>query len=255
MGKRVSSCVLAVGLLLVAISPRVTQVWDGSYPQAEFELIFKDAHGVALQGIQLRVEDQEGRSYFHYPVIDYLPGNVPTSDRDGAMVFHHVSDGIEFSGRTTYWFGMFPIVEQRAPVFVCRFLRDGQEVYRIRFRELCRSTDATLAASKVKRVWKWPVWPESQLLMQVRGDEDLRDRKLRLFDLNGDGKLDAEEQAALTAAANQADRAAFAQLRGDEEKEEFEFAVIRKTIVVECPGPAPSTASEAEKRTPPKGSR
>ena len=164
---------LGVGLLFVAAPFRVTRFADGSYPQAEFQLTFNDTHGVALQGVELRLEDQEAHSYYHYPVIDYFPGNVPTSDRDGAMIFHHISDGIEFSGTTTYWFGVWPTVGERAPVFLCRFLHNGQEVYRIGFRELCRSLGTSSPVPKVPRVWKWPIWPESQFLREAQGDADL----------------------------------------------------------------------------------
>ncbi len=226
-------CVL-LGIALLPItflcSPCI--VSDGSYPQAEFRLIFKDPTGKPLEGVELRVEDPEGRNYFHYPVADYLPGKGPTSDRDGEIVFHHVPEGLVFGSKTLYWFGVIPVVEQRRPAFRCRFLRKGQEVYRVDFGELCTWLEASEDLSTVKRLWNWPVWPESQGLREAQGDDDLRDRKLRLFDLNGNGKLDPEEQAAFRAAANQADRATFGQFRGDKDHEQLEFAVIRKTIVV-----------------------
>src|SRR5947208_1820366 len=113
MRRRVALCViLGIAVLLLTLLCSPCRVSDGSYPQAEFQLIFKDSGGKPLEGVELRVEDQEGRNYFHYPVSDYLPGKVPTTGANGAIVFHHVPEGVEFSSRTTYVFGIIPVVEQ-----------------------------------------------------------------------------------------------------------------------------------------------
>ena len=231
---RVAFCAaLGIGLLL-ALSCAECRVWDGDYLQAEFQLVFKDLSGRPIEGVELRVEDGEGRNYFHYPVSDYLPGQIPASDRGGAMVFHHVSDGAEFSGKTYYVLFVIPVRDPPAPVFVCRFLYNGREVHRVPFSDLARWQGTRERAPWVKRRWKWPVWPESQLLMRPDGSvEDPRDRKLRLFDLNGDGKLNPEEAAASRAAtSNRAEQVARAQLRGADVQEHLEFAIVHKAIAV-----------------------
>ena len=231
--QRVALCaLLGVAMLLMTLACSPCVVSDGSYPQAEFQLVLKDPAGKPLEGVELRVEDQEGRNYFHYPVNDYLPGKVPASDRDGVIVFHHVPEGVEYSSRTTYVFGVIPIVEQRPPTFICRFLREGQEVCRIPFRELCSWLKTSEDYSKVTRRWIWPVWRESQLLLQPYGNgEDWDSRRLKLFDLNGNGKLDPEEAAAWSAAvSSRAEWVAKSQLRGEDVQEELEFGIIRNTI-------------------------
>src|SRR5262249_3065671 len=76
-------------------------VWDGGYPVTEFQLTFVNPDGRPVEGVELRVENREGTNYFYYPVTDYLPGQTPTSDRNGLMEFHHVGRAIEFHGRYT----------------------------------------------------------------------------------------------------------------------------------------------------------
>jgi hypothetical protein len=211
------------------------KVSDIRYPQAEFEFIFKDRSGKPVEGIELCVEDQAGRRYYHYPVTDYLPDKVPTSNRDGVLVFHHVSELFDSGCRTTYLFDLIPLGERGVPVFICRFLHKDHEIYRIRFRDVYSDFAKGEHLDVVRQHWSWPVWKESQgLLKPYAVGEDWDGRRLRLFDLNKNGRLEPEEAAAWSAAtSSRAERVAIAQLVGEDIQEDLEFIVIRKTILLE----------------------
>ena len=212
-------------------------IWDGGYPQAEFQITFQDATGQPVEGVELRVEDYEGHNYFHYPVTDYLPGQTPTSDQAGLMVFHHVSSGIEFSGRECSLFFVIPIEERRGPRFLCRFLRDGAEVHRIDFRELAWWEGQWWQVPKVTRRWKPPDWPPAQLLMKEdESCEAWHARAVAFFDVNGNGRLDPEEAAAFHAADRRAEEAIIARSRGVDQEEEMVFPIVRRTITIKVPG-------------------
>ena len=222
---------LAVGLL-ATVSCLVCEVGDGRYGQAEFQLTFLDPSGNPIEGVELRVEDQQGRTYFHYPVDDYVPLQIPTSDRNGLMVFHHVSRGFEFSERTYNLFFVIRIRETPAPAFFCCFLQDGEEVYRIPFRDLDWWEETWEHVTKVKRRWQSPAWPEV-LVHPGESAESWHDRIVALFDRNGNGRLDPEEAAAYYSATRHAEESQLAQLPALAKDEETEFAVVRRTISVQ----------------------
>ena len=98
--KAVLLSVVGVGLLvalLVVGTPMM--VWDGGFGQVEYRVKFVRADGSPTPGVQLRVENEQGTNFFHYPVTDYVDGRVPVSEGDGVLTFHHVSNGPEFGGR------------------------------------------------------------------------------------------------------------------------------------------------------------
>jgi hypothetical protein len=227
------AALLVLGFLAV-VSLLSTILWDGGYGQAEFQITFQDADKQSIQGVELRVEDREGHTFYHYPVTDYLPGQIPTSDHDGVMVFHHAGSGIEFSGRCWLLFGLIPVEERRGPVFICRFLHQGREVYRIRFGELDSLGGTWEQMPKVKRRWKRSGWPMSQLLTTEGEDYDgWNSRARKFFDLDGDGKLNPEEGAAYHAGTDwRNEEAAIARLKGEDPEEEMEFPVVRRTLTI-----------------------
>jgi hypothetical protein len=217
---------LGVGLVCFFM-PMQRCIGDGDYPPAEFQLTFKDETGSPVEGVVLRVEDDEGHIYYHYPMTDYLPDHTPASDRDGLLVFHHTANLI-FSNRFYQW-GPFEVeTSSNFPDYVCRFVYQDAEVHRARFREMIFKWDCT---GTVKRQWTHPTWPASELL--VRPDEEWDEweqRATAFFDLNHNGKLEREERAAYRAGVAAADA-----LCGDAKGKEIEFGVIRKTITVRTP--------------------
>src|SRR5262245_36890683 len=117
----------AIAALLGFASYQTTR-WGGSYGylQLEHELTFHDLNGKAIEGVELTVEDQSGNQFFCFPVTDYLPGQVPKSDKDGVMRFHHVSTAVEWDNYGWSLFWLVPIRTTRSPVFMCRFLHGGK---------------------------------------------------------------------------------------------------------------------------------
>src|SRR5207249_1937781 len=107
-------------------------------------------------------EDLQGHVYYHYPVTDFLPGQSPTSGGGGLMVFHHVADLFEFSGRSCEWCG-YRYEKWRGPEYVCRFLYRGSEVHRKGFGELDDGRKWGPDVPRVTRRWKTPAWLMSEL--------------------------------------------------------------------------------------------
>lgn len=110
------------------------RIWDGGYPDTAFELTFRDASGKPLQGIELRVERDDGLNQFHRPVNDNYPGRVPTSDANGIMTFHCFDQS--FGGTCETYFFVIERGGCSAPEYICRFLQSGNEVHRLRFNKL-----------------------------------------------------------------------------------------------------------------------
>ena len=228
---RIVYFVLVGAGLLGVVSCLNCYVWDGSFGQAEFQLVFQDQDGNPIQGVELCVVDRKGQNYFHFPVDDYVPGKIPTSDRDGLMLFHHVSRGIEFSGRTYYVLFAIPITEPSLPTYDCRFLYKGQEVYRIAFGELDSWKGLLNDVSNVRRRWRTPIWDE-MLARPGETDKGWHDRIMGLFGHDANATLGTEGAAASYSALTQADECRMAQMRGVTRENEIEFAVVRKNISV-----------------------
>jgi hypothetical protein len=237
---------VGVGLLAFA-SCCVCEVWDGSYRQAEYHITFQDLSGNPVEGIELRVEDREGRDYFHFPVDDYVPGKPPTSDRNGLLVFHHVSRPVELSGRTYYVLFVVPIQAPGPPTFICRFLYHGQEVYRVPFRDVTRWEVSADQVSTVKRYWQPPPWPEIEVKPDDGGN-GWDDRVKALLDRNGNGRLDPEETAVFRSAERQAYEAESVKRHGVTRDAEIEFVLVRKTVTVTLPEAAKETKSPEGRR-------
>jgi hypothetical protein len=230
----------STGFLVLGLFGILSQVnmiiWDGGYLDAEYQLTFQDPNGQPIEAIELRVEDRLGHSYYHYPVTDFLPDQVPTSDSNGLMMFHHVSEATEFGGRCWLLFCFIPVEEHPAPEYVCRFLYRGQEIYQVQYHELNSWREGNRdEVEKVKRRWKRPDWPASQILqMQIQSNNDMYNARVRkFFDLDGDGKLNSEEGAAYQEGTNwRNEEAAIARLKGEDPEEEIEFPIVRRTLTI-----------------------
>jgi hypothetical protein len=226
---------LVLGLFaLVSRLPRTC--WSGGYGQIEYQITFEDGNHQPIAGIELRVEDRQGHIFYHYPVTDYLPGHIPTSDSNGLMMFHHVSDCVEFDGTETFLFNVIPVEERAGPMYICYFLYRGQEVYRLTYRELNSWRKGTWkeGVEKVKLSWKRPEWPWSLFLCDEGESWHAHyARTMKLYDLDGDGKLNPEEGAAYCAAMSLPnENAVIARLKGEDPTEEIEFPVVRRTITI-----------------------
>jgi hypothetical protein len=146
-------CSVAVVLGLV-FSPTI--LWDGDWVEEEYRFTFVGRGGQPVGGVQLRVENEAGTTFYHFPVCDYLPGHAPASGSDGVLVFHH-APGNGVGGKVWLLFGLIPIAQDGPPTYVCRFLLGGREVHRVRYNDLVNTGGRT-----VRRRWKWPTWPELQ---------------------------------------------------------------------------------------------
>jgi hypothetical protein len=225
---------LIVAIALFGFGNEQRMVWDGGYGQAEIEITFLDSQGHSVSGVQLRVEDSDGREFFLYPVSDYLPDHIPTSDKEGHMVLHHVSYGVEFSGRCREVYGQWVDID-RGPEFVCRFLQNGQEVARIPFGKLDHWAQRWETMPRVKRQWRQPIWPTTELYSKL--DESFSDWTTRLrtyYDPEGKGHLTPEAAPAFRAATSlKAEEAAIAWLGERKRIEaEEEFVVLKRRITV-----------------------
>jgi hypothetical protein len=208
-------------------------IWDGAFPQTEFRLLFRDGNGKPIPGVELRVENRSGSTFFHYPVTDYLPEQIPTSDKDGVMVFHHVSRGIEFGGQCSHFLFVVPVGECASPQYICRFLRQGKELSRVPYQDL--KNDRGITTTRVNRQWKWSDWPYRSFLEFNKKHGSIDGFELSRFNLNRNGRLDREETVAFNAAMWEIARFETAQRSsptGLPADEDLEFFLVEKTISV-----------------------
>ena len=233
IGQSLSIACLALGIGTLVASARVCMIWDGVFLTAEIRLTFVDENGNPLEGVELRVEDRKGRAFYHYPVTDYLPGQVPTSDKNGLMVFHHADDGVIVSSEScTMRFVPFaPTVAKRHfPFYYCRFLFKGLEVHKTPFSLLDQYQGTWETVPKVKRDWKWSAWPAVQCDYLPAKDKGSNARMENPFQLD-DGIASPESAAAARAAQRAAEY--YMESLGRVERVPMEFPVLEKTITVE----------------------
>jgi hypothetical protein len=131
-------CFVACVLLGVVASAGLfgtwTEYWDGGFPDAVYELSFRDAEGGPIRGIEVRVEDKTGRPCFHRPVNNYYADSVPTTSDDGTMTLY--SHDVCFGGTCQSYFFVIRRGTCRGPEYTCRFLRNGREEVSISFDTL-----------------------------------------------------------------------------------------------------------------------
>lgn len=221
---------IAGGVLLLAIASLVeTHVWDGGFRQAEYQLTLVDRAGKPVPGVELRVEGESGANFYHYPVTDYSPNSTLASNDKGVLTFHHVKlGGLEFGGKCSELFWIIPIGECNSPIFVCRFVADGKEIYRCKFNDL-RSI-ATEGSEPITRTWNW-----LDCLPCSSGKEamDWYKREHAGRDKDKNGTVDMAERAAMNETMVVAEKCQDIERRTVPASEELEFAVFRQTIVVD----------------------
>jgi hypothetical protein len=213
----------------LALSTRAIR-WDGSWGLEEYRFTFRDTAGKSVEGVRLRVENESGTNFYHFPVADYLPGHVPTSDAGGLLVFHHAPYSM-VGGTCWQPFGAVCVGECSGPAYVCHFLLDGREVHRVRYNDLVNTAGQT-----VRSRWQWLTWPELQgaVFGGLEWDQTSAAR-LRLFDLNGNGKINREEAYAASAAERAKERAGEIMAGRKPQCEELEFGLVERTVVVDVP--------------------
>ena len=75
-----AACLLLLVLWLVSSAVARVTAWGAVWEREEYRFTFRDRAGRPVQGVRLRVENRSGTNFYHFPVTDYLPGRVPTSD-------------------------------------------------------------------------------------------------------------------------------------------------------------------------------
>ena len=237
------------GILLLALIPTVTTVhWGGSFGQNEYQITFVDRNHQPVRGVELRVEDPVGHTYEVYPVSEYAPGRIPTSDERGLMMFHHIDRGAEFHGmcHESFWGTRWGDCD--SPVYVCRFLLRGHEIYRCTLSHLGRDrTDDT-----VTREWDWRQELDAWRTTPLPGEnhQDAYNRLRKSFDKDRNGRLNMEERTAWNHAASFIEWLPNIRLQDASEPgrqpdrklletlkiiENLEFTIVRRTVTVEYP--------------------
>ena len=112
-------------------------MWEGNFRDGEYRIAFRDPGGRPVQGVELRVEDESGRRVYGAVVAEYTEGHAPRSDAAGVLTFRSAclpfggrSCNVMFLGCRVWEVGDGP------PVYYCRFLHRGEEVYRVAFNDL-----------------------------------------------------------------------------------------------------------------------
>ena len=113
-------------------------VWDGSFRQAEYQLKFVTGDGSPVNDVKLSVYDGKDITY-GYPVDDYYPAHIPTSDSNGVITFHHVTYSFEYGGM--FFFGCSC---PSPPDFNLQFTKDGNLIYEVKYSDLDRKINIDL---------------------------------------------------------------------------------------------------------------
>jgi hypothetical protein len=208
--------------------------WDGGWPAEEYSFTFRDQHGRPVEGVRLRVENEAGTNFYYFPVADYKPEQTPTSDADGVLVFHH-SSFTWLSGQMKQVFSwskfgwVWVEVSRPLPVYVCRFLLNDKEVYRVRYNDLNNT-----GGQQVKRRWRWPSLDYVENTV-FRGEQPGSEQGWNLFDSNGDGHLDVEEMFLARAEIDDYYRALQASQNKKADEEELSFLRVERVVTIERP--------------------
>jgi hypothetical protein len=238
--KRLLPIALALGVsaALLAFASYLTTRWGGScgYGQLEYELTFIDSTGNAVEGVELKVEDERGNAFFCFPVTDCLPSTCPVSDKHGVMRFHHVSTAVEWDNYGWELFGLISVTTTPSPVFICRFLHSGKEVYRIPYGELPRwdwPGGHWDDVPKVTRRWNWSAMKRAVIVQDPHeSEEEYNSRLERFFHIDRSDKRHREGVIARRNACRAFDRVPPALTDPTKSVEDLEFPVIRRTITV-----------------------
>ncbi len=162
------------------------------------------------------------------------------SDEHGVMRFHHVSTAVEWDDYGWELFWLIPIQTTCSPLFICRFVHRGKEVYRIPYGELPQwdwEGQSGEEVPKVARRWNWPAMTPPELLQHPNESEDEYNSRLeRLFHIDRNDKRGREGVIACRNACLRFDKFGPALADTAESVEDLEFPVIRRTITVPVDG-------------------
>ncbi len=227
---------LSVGVLAAASFLTTFSAASCGYGQREYQLTFENSRGKPVPGVDLKVEDERGNDFFCFPVTDYVPGRAPLSDEQGIMCFHHISTAVEWDSIGGSLFGWITISTAPSPVFICRFLHRGKEVYRIPYGDLPDwdwGDQTWEEAPKVKRQWNWTAVTPAEIVRDPNeSEQNYESRLARFFHIDGKDKRHRE---GVIARRNSCDRNHLFRppLADKAEKiEELDFPVIRRTITI-----------------------
>lgn len=147
------SALILCGIALlggVFVSPMI--MWDGGFKAAEYRVTLRTRTGDLINDADLHVTDSKGNPADRYPILEYSAGIPVVSNDDGVFVFHQVRSGFQFGGRYMNLFGFIPIGRRTSPAFEMVFMRDGNPIISLDFRNLDDGIDFS-SAERVRRTF------------------------------------------------------------------------------------------------------
>lgn len=210
----------------ILFAPFQKSIRDGGFLSTEYRVTFVDEVGRPIPGVTLQVKTQAGGVCYVYPVDEFVLDQSVESDVDGRMVFHHVSDAVEFSGHESINLLGMSFGDPGAPEYTCVFRLGELEVHRVGFGELQPRGDWDQRPT-VTRTWQHPDWLFNEYAAHRA---DWTNRRRLLFDVNGDGELDREERVA----AAHFDRVVY-DAEFDGRNRNVQFFVVKRTITISMP--------------------
>jgi hypothetical protein len=133
---------LAVVVAVLGVTGTYREIWDGGYPCVACEFTFRDTAGNAVSGVQLEVTHESGIVRHHWPIDDFYTGRVPTSDKDGNLIFHCC--GHSFGGTCHTYFHVIKIGGCGAPEYTCNFLHNGKTIATVPFNDLAFAPESQI---------------------------------------------------------------------------------------------------------------
>lgn len=161
----------ALGYCLLACVSSLSgcMVWDGAFRSAEYRLHMTDARGAAVPNVELTVRDAAEKVSYGFPVSDFSRSVTLRSDATGTLVFHHVSDGLEFGGKC-----FAPFCHPRSPQFFLDLSRAGHTVACVDFADFATAKPS----GRITATMLLPLWTAS-IALEHAGDPSalaVRDR-------------------------------------------------------------------------------
>src|SRR5207245_353396 len=113
-----------------------------------------------IEGVLLVVENESGNKAIGFPISDYGETQVPRSNKEGLMVFHHACARPEISGVCRKSYLLFPTGQCYCPIFYCRFVFNQHELGHVRIDQRFKRISEILVKGEhvetVERPWVWP---------------------------------------------------------------------------------------------------
>lgn len=139
------STVLVLIIVALFVPTGSVEVGAGRFRNAEFRVSILDEKGRLVDGVVMKVVNSQGEDAPCYPVSDYYDNNPVVANKDGLIVFHHVSSLLpEYTTRKRFVLGRL-VSEQFPPEYHCEFFKATSLLCRVPYNGYFGHSDDTVS--------------------------------------------------------------------------------------------------------------